>query len=300
VLLNRPGYHSPNAGQFVDCENNKFLTGKPWFDVHGTGTYTVKDGSVLYLVYHEHSESPFEADGKTIRKPPFTLHDCGFWQVDPNRSTGTFHGATGSGKILANVPVRLDYSSSVFATYDGIIKPVDGATPPAAPGDVACDKPMAGPITGPVTVASGAVCKLEAASVNGGVTVDKGGTLLMQNSIASGDVVCNGCGAATPPQKQCGKQACGGAVNFLNSTTLANLTADGPQHGSTILTSFIAKDMTYSNGSGTTLIAGNYVAGTLTCEGNNPAPTITYSPQGQTVKVGNFPAESEGQCATSG
>ena len=104
---------------------------------------------MLYLVYHEHSESPFQADGKTIRTAPFTLHDCGFWDVDPDRSTGIFHGATGSGKILATVPVRLDYSSSVFATYEGTIKPVDGASPPPTPQDVACDKPMSGPITGP-------------------------------------------------------------------------------------------------------------------------------------------------------
>jgi hypothetical protein len=299
VILNRPGYHSPNAGTFVDCDNNKYLTGKSWFDVHGTGTYTVKDGSVLYLVYHEHSESPFQADGKTIRQPPFTLHDCGFWQVDPNKSTGIFHGATGSGKILANVPVRLDYSSSVFATYQGTIKPVAGASPPPAPGNVACDKPMSGPVIGPVTVASGAVCTLSAASVNGGVTVNKGGSLLMQNSIARDDVVCNGCGAATPPPL-CAPNTCGGAVNLMNSTTLGSLTVTGAPYGSTILTNFVAKDLTYSNNSGSALIAGNYVQGSLSCEGNKPAPTIQYTPQGQKVKVGNFPAESEGQCATDG
>ena len=104
---------------------------------------------------------------------------------------------------------------------------------------------MSGPITGPVTVASGAVCSLEAASVNGGVTVDKGGTLLMQNSIASGDVVCNGCGAPAPP-KLCGASApaCGGAVNFMNATTLGNLTVDGATDGSAILSSSVLKDLT--------------------------------------------------------
>ena len=299
MILNQAGYHAPNTAEFADCDNNKFLTGKSWFDVHGTGTYTVEDGSVLYLVYHEHSESPFQADGKTIRKAPFTLHDCGFWQVDPDRSTGIFHGATGSGKILATVPVRLDYSSSVFATYEGIIKPVDGASPPPAPQEVACDKPMSGPITGPVTVASGAVCTLEAASVNGGVTVEKGGTLLMQNSIASGDVVCNGCGAPAPP-KLCGAtaQACGGAVNFMNATTLGNLTVDGATDGTAILSSSVLKDLQYSNSSGSSLIAGNFVKGVLTCEGNTPPPTIEYKPQGQTYTLTNYPGESEGQCAT--
>jgi hypothetical protein len=297
VLLNRPGYHSPNTGDFADCDNNKYLEGKPWFDVHGTGTYTVEDGSVLYLVYQEHSESPFQADGKTIRTPPFTLHDCGFWQVDPDKSTGIFHGATGSGKILATVPVRPDYSAPVFATYEGKIELVDGASPPPTPGDVACDQPMSGPIIGSVTVADGAVCTLSAASVNGGVTVSKGGSLLMQSSIARGDVVCNGCGAPAPPPL-CAPNTCGGAVNFMNSTTLGNLTVDGAAHGSTILSSYVAKDLEYSNSTGKTLIAANFVAGSLSCDGNTPAPTIEYSPPGQTVKVGNFPAESEGQCAT--
>jgi hypothetical protein len=299
VLLNRPGYHSPKAGEFADCDNNKFLEGKSWFDVSGTGTYTVEDGSVLYLTYREHSESPFEADGTTIRKPPFTLHDCGFWQVDPDRSTGIFHGATGSGKILATVPVRLDYSSSVFATYEGTIRPVEGASPPAKPEGVACDRSMTGPIIAPVTVASGAVCSLEGASVNGGVTVDEGGTLLMQNSIASGDVVCNGCGAPPPP-KLCGAgaQSCGGAVNFMNATTLGNLTVDGAAHGSTILSSSVLKDLQYSNSSGSTLIAGTFVKGSLSCDGNSPAPTIEYKPQGQTYTLSNYAGESEGQCAT--
>jgi hypothetical protein len=300
VILNKAGYHSPNTGLFSNCENNKYLTGKSWFDVHGTGTYTVDNGSVLYLVYHEHSESPFQADGKTIRVAPFTLHDCGFWQVDPNKSTGIFHGATGSGKILATVPVRLDYSSSVFATYDGKIHPAAGATPPAAPGAVACDKTMSGPIIGPVTVASGAVCSLQAASVNGGVTVDKGGTLLMQNSIARGDVVCKGCGAAASP-KLCGAAAaaCGGAVNFQNATTLGNLTVDGATNGSAILSSTIIKDLTYSNSSGSTLITGNFVKGSLTCNGNNPAPTVEYKPKGQTYTLSNYGGKSTGQCATS-
>jgi hypothetical protein len=299
VILNKPGYHVPNTGTFADCENNKFVKGKSWFDVHGTGTYTLKNGSVLYLVYHEHSESPFKADGKTIRVAPFTLHDCGFWQVDPNKSTGIFHGATGSGKILATVPVRIDYSSSVFATYQGIIRPAEGASPPAAPQAVACDKEMSGPIVGSVTVASGAVCSLQAASVNGGVTVNKGGTLLMENSIARNDVVCKGCGAPAAP-KLCGAsaQACGGAVNFMNATTLGNLTIQGSSHGSAILSSSILKDLTYSHSSGPTLIAGNFVKGLLSCDGNTPAPTIAYVPKGQAFALSNFPGESAGQCAT--
>ena len=299
VILNKAGYHSPNAGTFADCENNKFVKGKSWFDVHGTGTYTVKNGSVLYLVYHEHSESPFQADGKTIRVPPFTLHDCGFWQVDPNKSTGIFHGATGSGKILATVPVRLDFSSSVFATYQGIIKPADGASPPPTPQAVACNKTISGPIAGSVTVASGAVCSLQAASVNGRVTVNKGGTLLMQNSIARDDVVCKGCGAPARP-KLCGAsaQACGGAVNFMNATTLGNLTVHGASYGSAILSSSILKDLQYSNSSGSTLIAGNFVKGLLSCDGNNPPPTIKYTPKGQSFTLSNFPGESAGQCAT--
>ena len=148
-------------------------------------------------------------------------------------------------------------------------------------------------------MASGAVCSLEAASVNGGVTVDKGGTLLMQNSIASGDVVCNGCGAPPPP-KLCGATAaaCGGAVNFMNATTLGNLTVDGATDGSAIVSSSVLEDLKYSNSSGSTLIAGNFVKGLLSCDGNTPPPTIEYKPQGQTYTLSNFPGESAGQCAT--
>src|SRR3954463_880362 len=36
VILNKPGSPSPNTGPFSDCDNNKFVIGKSWFDVHGT------------------------------------------------------------------------------------------------------------------------------------------------------------------------------------------------------------------------------------------------------------------------
>ena len=104
-----------------------------YFDVSGKGTYMTADGSVLYLEYHEHSESPFNPDG-SIRTPPFTLHDCGVWTINPNLSTGIFHGATGSGGITAVVPVRLDFSAPVFADYTGTMTLVDGARAPRGPG----------------------------------------------------------------------------------------------------------------------------------------------------------------------
>ena len=121
----------------------------------------------------------------------------------------------------------------------------------------------------------------------------------MQNSIARDDVVCNGCGAPASP-KLCGAAAaaCGGAVNFQNATTLGSLTVDGASNGSAIVSSSILENLTYSNSSGTTLIAGNFVKGSLSCDGNTPPPTIEYKPQGQTYTLSNFPGESEGQCAT--
>src|SRR5262249_52487058 len=140
----------------------------------------------------EHSESPFNPDG-TIRTPPFTLHDCGTWSIDPNLSTGIFHGATGSGGITAFVPVRLDFSAPGFADYIRTMTLVDGATSPNRPGSVSCTGAMTGPITNNPNVPKGATCSLEAASVNGNLSVSKGGSLTMTNTVVGGNADCNGC-----------------------------------------------------------------------------------------------------------
>lgn len=95
------------------------------FDVHGKGTFTAPDGSVLYLVYHEQSENPFTQPPGIPPDPTFVLHDNGLWDVDPDLSTGRFHGATGHGTITAEVPIFCDQffncTATVHASYDGTI-----------------------------------------------------------------------------------------------------------------------------------------------------------------------------------
>jgi hypothetical protein len=96
------------------------------FHVTGKGTYTAPDGSVLYLHYHEISENPFTTPPGLPPDPQWTLHDHGTWTIDPDLSTGRFHGATGSGTITAEVPIYLDFNTGqflahVFADYVGTI-----------------------------------------------------------------------------------------------------------------------------------------------------------------------------------
>jgi hypothetical protein len=270
------------------CHN--VTPGASFFDVHGKGAYMTKDGSVLYLTYHELSENPFALGGV----PPFDLHDCGVWSVDGSASTGIFHGATGSGTITATVPVRADFSAHVSADYVGSLTLVDGAKAPGRLGDVSCTGQMSGQITGNVTVATGAICDLEAAAVNGNVSVQKGGSLRMQYSIADGNVVCDGCGGA----------------NVLNSTVAGNLNVDSSASGATLYGNvvngnlevgessagtgaftivsnyFVGKNLLFDSNTGFATISGNAVAGSLDCSGNSPPPVSSL----------NTAASFKGQC----
>jgi hypothetical protein len=307
MFFGAPGYVPPNQDapgeSWSTCPNNAFLvrdlTATPpisgnYFDVHGTGTYMTKDGSVLDLVYHEHSESPFEADGSTIRTPPFTLHDCGFWQVNPTLSTGIFAGATGSGMITAVVPVRPDLSAPVTADYMGTVTLDPNATSPQVPAGVSCTGHMTGPITGNVNVPNGALCFLDAASVNGNVTVASGGNLEMDNSIASGNVVaCSGC---APTSFGSLGSPFYGSTDFSNSTALGNLVVSGASGYSQILSSFVDQNLVFTGNTGPSLVTGDIVTGNLVCQGNTPAPVITAFFGAPLV---NTAGRALGQCAPS-
>jgi hypothetical protein len=98
------------AGTAAECSlptvDENFV---PIFDVHGKGTFTAPDGSVLYLDYRETSENPF------VLPPPWVLHDRGTFEVNGNLSTGRFHGATGHGTISADVPITCDVSFNCAA-----------------------------------------------------------------------------------------------------------------------------------------------------------------------------------------
>ncbi len=291
-----------SQGHFLDgvpvpvlgnCHN--VTPGAPFFDVHGSGFYMTKDGSVLYLVYHEISENPF-----IFGQPPFELHDCGVWQVDGARSTGIFEGATGNGTITADVPVRADFSAHVSADYVGTVTLVDGAKAPKDHGVVTCSGTMNEvPITGDVMVEKGQSCDLEHSAVNGNVHVHKGGSLFMQHSIADGNVECDACGG----------------ISSVFSTSVGNLHVDNAASGSSIVgtvvhgnldvhssgpgtfllqSNFVDGNLSFNENTGSSTVAGNTVAGTLGCERNNPAPVLAVPPS---FIFGNTAAAYRGQCA---
>ena len=278
-----PGVAPPQLGT---CHN--IAPGQPYFDVHGKGTYMTSDGSVLYLVYHELSENPF-----IFGNPPFNLHDCGIWDVDPNLSTGIFHGATGHGQIEATVPVRADFSAHVSADYVGTITLVDGARAPVHPATVSCTGTMSGPITSGITVPNGGHCVLDTATVNGNVSVGKGGTLAMRYSIVGGNTDCILCSGA----------------NMAYSTVLGNFSVIGSPAGSSILSNLVTGNLSVLNsGPGTFTIGSNFVNGNLTFINNKGSSSITFNTVGGILgcqvnnpapaSSGNSAALKTGQCTS--
>ncbi|HUR33572.1 MAG TPA: hypothetical protein VM032_07235, partial [Vicinamibacterales bacterium] len=70
------------------------------------------------------SENPFTTAPGPPPGPQWTLHDTGTWTIDPVLSTGRFKGATGSGTIVAEVPIYLvggQFVANVSADYVGTI-----------------------------------------------------------------------------------------------------------------------------------------------------------------------------------
>jgi hypothetical protein len=296
-------FGGPFPADLVAAGCNNVPAGQPFFDVHGTGFYMTKDGSVLYLVYHEMSANPF-----IFGAPPFVLHDCGVWKVDPaNNSTGVFAGATGSGKITADVPVNADFSAHVSATYTGSVTLADGGRAPAGPREVTCSGVMNEvPITANLRVKRGQFCDLEHSAVNGNVHVERGASLFMQNSVADGDVECDDCASA----------------NLIYSTAFGDLRIHNAATGSSIVgtvvtgnlrvrhsgpgaftieSNAVGRNLSFHRNSGPSKIAGNTVGRKLSCHGNDPAPalqdTVILPGFPPIFLVGNTADTFRGQCA---
>jgi uncharacterized membrane protein YgcG len=88
------------------------------FYVHGLGTFTAPDGSMLSIEYHEDAPVPDFVTGT-----PF--HDEGTFVV--TGGTGRFAGATGSGTLIADGAIDpVTYVANVSASYDGVIQLADG------------------------------------------------------------------------------------------------------------------------------------------------------------------------------
>jgi hypothetical protein len=307
-----PGFGTPP--QLGTCDPSTIRT-FAFFDVHGKGVYVTKDGSALFLSYHELSENPFE-----LFPLPFFLHDCGVWTVDPTiPSTGIFAGATGGGQISATVPVRTDFSAHVNATYSGTLTLDPDAKSPKGSRATNCAGPLSGPLPGNVTVENGASCDLEAATVNGNVTVQPGGSLMMNYSIATGNVDCQDCGSA----------------NLFASTALKNVSIDGASSGASVASSLVGGNLaiqnsnagagdepvpgaisvltnysvggnlTFSDNTGLSFVVGNTVGHNLDCQGNGPDPLLMFTvpfppPFDQPTFTGNDAAKLKGQCSLFG
>jgi hypothetical protein len=298
-----PGFGTPP--QLGTCDPSSIRT-FAFFDVHGKGVYVTKDGSALFLSYHELSENPFE-----LFPLPFFLHDCGVWTVDPDRaSTGVFAGATGGGQISAVVPVRTDFSAHVNATYSGTLTLDPGAKGPKGSGDTHCAGTMSGPVPGNITVDDGAFCMLDTATVTGDVHVHKGGTLVMQYSIAGGNLDCNGCGSVTVfPATVLGDLHAdrSGATTIISSIVGGDVDVHNGSGASTILLNpEIGRNLMVHDNNGFSTVAGNTAGHTIDCHGNNPAPLLTFQvpfpPQfgPGPVFTGNDAPALKGQCSLFG
>jgi hypothetical protein len=95
-----------------ECTTPDYVNGR--FYVHGLGTFTAPDGSVLSIEYYEDAPVPDFVTGQ-----PF--HDEGTFTI--TGGTGRFAGATGSGTVVADGAIDpATYTATVSASYDGVIQ----------------------------------------------------------------------------------------------------------------------------------------------------------------------------------
>lgn len=104
---------SSHAASYAEeCTTPDYVNGL--FYVHGLGTFTAPDGSVLSIEYNEVAPVPDFVNGT-----PF--HDEGTFVV--TGGTGRFAGATGTGTIVADGVIDpTDFTAHVTASYDGVIQ----------------------------------------------------------------------------------------------------------------------------------------------------------------------------------
>ena len=222
---------------------NNIPPNTPYFDVHGKGTYMTTDGSVLYLGLPRAVAEPVHL---RVGAPPFVLHDCGDLNVDPNLSTGIFHGATGNGTITADVPVRADFSAPVSADYIGTITLVDGATSPIEARQRELHRSDDGADHRRRHRAERRELRPRRRLGERQRDREQGRLLAMTNSVVGGNADCIGCGG----------------TNMANSTVLGNFSQIGSPAGSSIMSNFVTGNLSVLNsGPGTFTIGSNIVNG---------------------------------------
>jgi hypothetical protein len=166
--------------------------------------------------------------------------------------------------------------------------------PAAVAQNTQCTGVMSGPIAGNVTVPAGATCQLLDANVSGNVTVQKDGAAVVALSTISGNYDCNNCLYADLHHSTVAHNShINGAQQggYMESNTIGgdlHVTTSSTGDGTfTIQDNTFGANVTFNNNSGWSRIAGNDIAGNLSCMNNSPAP----------ASAANSARSMQGQCA---
>ena len=141
-------------------------------------------------------------------------------------------------------------------------------------------------VSGPVTIAAGAVVSIQASTLGGPLSADSPARLAVCGSTISGPASVTGAsgpvllgGASGTP---CTADTVTGRVTLTGDAggvTLGGATISGPAHVAdnggrvTVSGNTIGGPASLTGNTGATLVEGNSVNGALSCSGNNPAPT---------------------------
>lgn len=159
-------------------------------------------------------------------------------------------------------------------------------------------------ISGPVTIAPGAVVSIQASTLGGPLSAQAPAKLAVCGSSVSGPASVTGAAGPVilggPSGTPCPADTITGRVTLTGDSggvTLDGATISGPAHLAgnsgqlTVSGNTIAGPTSITDNTGGTLVAGNSVNGSLSCSGNSPAPTDRGIPN-----ASNGPAT--GQCSS--
>jgi hexosaminidase len=173
------------------------------------------------------------------------------------------------------------------------------AVPFIATGVPSCTKTITGTYQGPLTLSSGVTC-LDDATITGPVTVRAGAGIYASGSEVRGTLTASGAVAVL----LCGTTVSGPAGlangtrvwlgnrdgNCAPATIKGPVSVTGTTGQVTIEDTTVGGPLVLQNNRATTIVAGNHIAGPLSCTGNTPAPTNAGRPN--TVS-----GPKAGQCA---
>ncbi|MDQ3790081.1 MAG: ExeM/NucH family extracellular endonuclease, partial [Actinomycetota bacterium] len=190
-----------------------------------------------------------------------------------------------------------DNDLTMLTAYIGANSPITADTAPRSsvgqPGPT-CDETITGMKFGPITVSEGLTC-VEEATIFGPVTVKAGASLIVTDGLIAGPVT------ATKPElfELHGTQVYGrvtvtgatGEVLLDGAKIVGPVYLSGNKAGVQVDTSEITGPVTLTaNTGGEAIVAGNTIAGPLSCSGNDPAP-------GNDGRKNTVHGPASGQCA---